>query len=79
MKMECYAKVEGKKLLLNDQYSNKLKLKTGSIVKIIISTDEFEDEAEDEGYLKLAENALSFWNDPREDLYQDYARNRKKL
>lgn len=26
------------------------------------------------GYLKLAEKAFEFWNDPREDIYQDYAR-----
>jgi len=26
------------------------------------------------GYLKLTEKAFEFWNDPREDIYQDYAR-----
>ena len=26
------------------------------------------------GYLKLTEKAFEFWNDPRDDIYQDYAR-----
>jgi hypothetical protein len=26
------------------------------------------------GYLRLTEKAFEFWNDPREDIYQDYAR-----
>lgn len=26
------------------------------------------------GYLKLTEKAFEFWNGPREDIYQDYAR-----
>ena len=25
------------------------------------------------GYLRLSERAFDFWNDPREDIYQDYA------
>lgn len=25
------------------------------------------------GYLRLTEKAFEFWNDPREDIYQDYA------
>ncbi len=26
------------------------------------------------GYLRLTERALDFWNDPREDIYQDYVK-----
>jgi len=26
------------------------------------------------GYLKLTEKVFEFWNDPREDIYQNYAR-----
>jgi hypothetical protein len=29
------------------------------------------------GYLRLTEKSLEFWNDPREDLYQDYTRTRR--
>ncbi len=39
-----------------------------------LTDPELTEEIERMGYLKLAENAFSFWNDPREDVYQDYAR-----
>lgn len=26
------------------------------------------------GYLRLTERSFDFWNDPREDIYQDYAK-----
>ncbi|MCI0695608.1 hypothetical protein L0337_26835 [candidate division KSB1 bacterium] len=32
------------------------------------------EEIERLGYLKLTERAFEFWNDPRENIYQDYAR-----
>lgn len=32
------------------------------------------DEIERLGYLRLTEKAFEFWNDPRENIYQDYAR-----
>ena len=32
------------------------------------------EEIEHLGYLKLSENSFEFWNDPREDIYQDYAK-----
>ncbi len=32
------------------------------------------EEIEQLGYLKLTEKAFDFWNDPRENIYQDYAR-----
>jgi len=35
------------------------------------------DDIEHFGYLKLTEKSLEFWNDPREDIYQDYARTRR--
>jgi hypothetical protein len=34
------------------------------------------DEIERLGYLRLTERAFDFWNDPREDLYQDFARSK---
>lgn len=36
--------------------------------------EELVGEMERWGYLKLTEKAFEFWNDPREDIYQDYAR-----
>jgi hypothetical protein len=38
------------------------------------SDEELVGEMERWGYLKLTEKAFEFWNDPREDIYQDYAR-----
>lgn len=38
------------------------------------SDEELLGEMERWGYLKLTEKAFEFWNDPREDIYQDYAR-----
>jgi hypothetical protein len=38
------------------------------------SDEELIGEMERWGYLKLTEKAFEFWNDPREDIYQDYAR-----
>lgn len=40
----------------------------------LLSDDEIIQEIERLGYLKLTEEAFEFWNDPREDVYQDYAR-----
>ncbi len=40
----------------------------------LLSDDEIIQEIERLGYLKLSEEAFEFWNDPREDVYQDYAR-----
>ncbi|MBI4546407.1 MAG: hypothetical protein HY707_00390 [Ignavibacteriae bacterium] len=34
------------------------------------------DEIQRLGYLSLVDRAFDFWNDPREDVYQDYARAR---
>jgi hypothetical protein len=32
------------------------------------------EEIERLGYLRLTEKAFEFWNDPRENIYQDYVR-----
>lgn len=32
-------------------------------------------EIERMGYLKLSEKSFAFWNDSREDIYQDYIKN----
>lgn len=40
----------------------------------IFADEKILQEVERMGYLRLAERALEFWNDPREDQYQDYAR-----
>jgi hypothetical protein len=34
------------------------------------------EELENFGYVKLSEKSFEFWNDPREDIYQDYAKTR---
>ena len=34
--------------------------------------DELRQEIERLGYLKLTEKSFGFWNDPREDIYEDY-------
>ncbi|RMG23879.1 MAG: hypothetical protein D6732_24335 [Methanobacteriota archaeon] len=36
------------------------------------SDEELVRELERLGFLKLSENSFAFWNDPREDIYQDY-------
>ncbi len=36
------------------------------------SDEELIMELERLGFLKLSENSFSFWNDPREDVYQDF-------
>ncbi len=40
----------------------------------LLSVEELQAEIEQAGYLRLTEKAFDFWNDPREDVYQDYAR-----
>ena len=38
----------------------------------LLSDSKLKEELERIGYLKLTENSFGFWNDPREDIYQDY-------
>jgi len=45
-----------------------------SFLSQFFSDKELVGEMERWGYLKLTEKAFEFWNDPREDIYQDYAR-----
>jgi len=40
----------------------------------LFSDQEVSEEIERLGLLKLSEKAFDFWNDPREDVYQDYTR-----
>ena len=40
----------------------------------LLHDKELLEEIERLGYLRLTEKAFEFWNDPREDIYQDYAR-----
>ena len=43
-------------------------------LSLILSDQRVLQELEKMGCLKLTEKAFEFWNDPREDVYQDYAR-----
>ena len=38
----------------------------------LLCDDELRQEIERLGYLSLTEKSFGFWNDPREDIYQDY-------
>lgn len=40
----------------------------------LLQDEEISEELERLGYLRLTEKAFEFWNDPREDVYQDYVR-----
>jgi hypothetical protein len=40
----------------------------------LLQDSDISQELERLGYLRLTEKAFEFWNDPREDVYQDYAR-----
>lgn len=42
----------------------------------LLSDSDLKEEIDRLGYLKLSEKSFDFWNDPREDIYQDYARDK---
>ena len=44
----------------------------------LLSDNHIIEEVERLGYLRLSEKSFQFWNDPREDVYQDYARRKKR-
>jgi hypothetical protein len=67
-----------------DQLINEIRTLSDSELQELLTRlfreDHIREEIERLGYLKLTEEAFAFWNDPREDIYQDYARNtREKL
>ena len=47
------------------------------LVKLFSDAD-IKDQLERLGYLSLTEKAFEFWNDPKEDIYQDYQNSRSK-
>jgi hypothetical protein len=48
-----------------------------TLLSQLLSDNHIIEEMERLGYLRLSERSFQFWNDPREDVYQDYARKRK--
>ncbi len=48
--------------------------KREELLKKVLQDPEISGELERLGYLRLTERSFDFWNDPREDIYQDYAK-----
>ncbi len=42
------------------------------LVSLLFKDSDILQEVERLGFLKLSEKSFEFWNDPREDIYQDY-------
>ena len=64
---------DGKSVLLTDKFTDKKKYKV-----VVTFIEEIKDDQEELRNFSAQTSGLQFWENPKEDIYQDYLKNKVK-